>query len=586
MTGATYLFLLRRLPRPNSPPSPQNISTKSKAPRRRPCPRARSTPVRCIRKSARSAPAHVRSAAWRWSPSWCPLDDRPNPELADMTRRFWIGLTLTLPVIALEMGGASCRNAWLGRADAVELDPVCLRDAGGDLGRLAVLRARLAVADHAQSQHVHADRDGHRRCLYLQRCRHRRARRFSRRPFAGMTARSPSISRPRRSSRSSCCSGRCWNCARAKQTSGAIKALLDLAPKTARRVDQTGADEDVALDACGVGDRLRVRPGEKVPVDGVIAEGRSSLDESMVTGESMPVTKEAGAKVIAGTINRSGSFVMRAEKVGRDTLLSRIVQMVAQAQRSRAPIQRLADQVAGWFVPAVIAVAVVAFAAWAIVRARAAPGVRSGRRGQRADHRLSLRARPCDADVDHGRRRPRRAGRRPDQERRGARAHGEGRHAGGRQDRHADRRQAEGRRHRNRAGFRGGRSAAPCGQRRARQRTSAGDAIVAAAAEQRNLRADATCRIRRADRQGRDRQGRGQARCARQCQRFWQRTRHRRAGTGGAGRTAARTTARPRSSSPSTASWPAVIAIADPVKATTPERSDGAGRGRASGSSC
>ena len=140
-------------------------------------------------------------------------------------------------------------------------------------------------------------------------------------------------------------------------TSGAIKALLNLAPKTARRIDELGADHDVAIDGVAVGDRLRVRPGEKVPVDGVIVEGRSSLDESMVTGESMPVTKEAGAKVIAGTINQSGSFVMRAEKVGRDTLLSQIVQMVAQAQRSRAPIQRLADQVAGWFVPAVIAVA-------------------------------------------------------------------------------------------------------------------------------------------------------------------------------------------------------------------------------------
>jgi P-type Cu+ transporter len=150
-------------------------------------------------------------------------------------------------------------------------------------------------------------------------------------------------------------------------TSGAIKALLDLAPKTARRVDQSGADHDVALDDVAVGDRLRVRPGEKVPVDGAIAEGRSSLDESMVTGESMPVTKGLGAKVIAGTINRSGSFVMQAEKIGRDTLLSRIVQMVAQAQRSRAPIQRLADQVAGWFVPAVIAAAVVAFAVWAFV---------------------------------------------------------------------------------------------------------------------------------------------------------------------------------------------------------------------------
>jgi Cu+-exporting ATPase len=148
-------------------------------------------------------------------------------------------------------------------------------------------------------------------------------------------------------------------------TSGAIKALLQLAPKTARQIGADGGEHEVEIESLVVGDRLRVRPGEKVPVDGVILEGRSSLDESLVTGESMPVTKEPGTRVIAGTLNQSGGFVMRADKVGRDTLLSQIVQMVADAQRSRAPIQRLADQVAGWFVPAVIAVAIVAFAAWA-----------------------------------------------------------------------------------------------------------------------------------------------------------------------------------------------------------------------------
>jgi Cu+-exporting ATPase len=149
-------------------------------------------------------------------------------------------------------------------------------------------------------------------------------------------------------------------------TSGAIKALLQLAPKTARRLDANGSDHEVAIDTLQVGDSLRVRPGEKVPVDGIILDGRSALDESLVTGESLPVTKEAGSKVIAGTLNQSGSFVMRAEKVGRDTLLAQIVQMVADAQRSRAPIQRLADQIAGWFVPLVMLVAAIAFAAWAI----------------------------------------------------------------------------------------------------------------------------------------------------------------------------------------------------------------------------
>jgi P-type Cu+ transporter len=148
-------------------------------------------------------------------------------------------------------------------------------------------------------------------------------------------------------------------------TSGAIRALIALAPKTARRIKDDGSDEDVPLESVVAGDRLRVRPGEKIPVDGVLIEGKSAVDESMVTGEAMPVSKEQGAEVIGGTLNGSGGFVMRAEKVGRDTVLAHIVQMVATAQRSRAPIQRLADRVAAWFVPAVIAVALIAFAAWA-----------------------------------------------------------------------------------------------------------------------------------------------------------------------------------------------------------------------------
>jgi Cu+-exporting ATPase len=150
-----------------------------------------------------------------------------------------------------------------------------------------------------------------------------------------------------------------------ERTSGAIRALLDLAPKTAHLVLPGGYERDVEVDAVTVGDMLRVRPGEKVPVDGILTEGRSALDESMVTGESMPVTKETGARLIAGSVNQTGSFVMRADKVGRDTVLAQIVQMVAQAQRSRAPIQRLADKVSGWFVPLVILVAGLAFAAWA-----------------------------------------------------------------------------------------------------------------------------------------------------------------------------------------------------------------------------
>ena len=151
------------------------------------------------------------------------------------------------------------------------------------------------------------------------------------------------------------------------QTSGAIRALLGLAPRTARRVRADGGEEDVALDAVQVGDRLRVRPGEKVPVDGVLVEGTSAVDESMVTGEAIPVEKTAGDRVIGGTVNGTGGFVMRADRVGRETLLAQIVQMVSEAQRSRAPIQRLADLVAAWFVPAVVFVAVVSAIVWASV---------------------------------------------------------------------------------------------------------------------------------------------------------------------------------------------------------------------------
>jgi len=151
-----------------------------------------------------------------------------------------------------------------------------------------------------------------------------------------------------------------------EKTGGALRALLDLAPPTARRVLPSGDDEEVPLEAVRQGDRLRVRPGGKIPVDGEIAEGRSSVDESMVTGESIPVQKGTGDKVIGGTINGTGSFVMRAERIGSETLLARIVQMVAEAQRSRAPIQRLADIVSGYFVPVVVAVAVISFAVWAL----------------------------------------------------------------------------------------------------------------------------------------------------------------------------------------------------------------------------
>lgn len=151
-----------------------------------------------------------------------------------------------------------------------------------------------------------------------------------------------------------------------ERTLGAIRALFDLAPKMARRIGDDGNEQEVPIELIAVEDRLRVRPGEKVPVDGIVEEGGSAVDESLVTGESMPIAKSAGDTVIGGTLNRSGALVMRANRIGRDTMLARIVEMVAAAQRSRAPIQRLVDQIAGWFVPAVLLFALLAFAAWAM----------------------------------------------------------------------------------------------------------------------------------------------------------------------------------------------------------------------------
>ena len=299
-------------------------------------------------------------------PELVSLDNQPNPELADMSRRFWVGLVLALPVIVLDMGahifGAHgwvepVLSNWIQFAFATPVVlwagwPFFVR--GGQSLKTRNLNMFTLIAMGTG-------------VAYL---------------YSVIATVAPTVFPPAFRQHGGAVAvyfeaaavitilvllGQVLELRAREATSGAIKALLDLAPKTARRIDRSGEDHDVALEDVAVGDRLRVRPGEKVPVDGVISEGRSSLDESMVTGESMPVAKEAGAKVMAGTINRSGGFVMQAEKVGRDTLLSQIVQMVAQAQRSRAPIQRLADQVAGWFVPAVIAAAVVAFAVWAWV---------------------------------------------------------------------------------------------------------------------------------------------------------------------------------------------------------------------------
>ncbi len=288
-----------------------------------------------------------------------------NVELSDMTRRFWVGLVLSLPVLALEMGGHMTgltqtlgsqtsnwiqlvlatpvvlwagwpffERAWLS-LQTRNLNMFTLIAMGTGVAWLYSIVGTLVPHTFPEAMRTH---DGA-VPVYFE-------------AAAVITV--------------LVLLGQVLELRAREQTSGAIKALLDLSPKMARRIKADGSDEDVSLDQVNAGDQLRVRPGERVPVDGSIVDGRSAIDESMVTGESMPVTKTTGEKVIGGTMNKSGAFVMRAERVGKETVLAQIVQMVAQAQRSRAPIQRLADQVAGWFVPAVIVVAVLAFLAWSI----------------------------------------------------------------------------------------------------------------------------------------------------------------------------------------------------------------------------
>src|SRR5215203_4961007 len=289
----------------------------------------------------------------------------PNPELADFTRRFWIGTVLTLPVVALEMGGhMTGLHQILDQQTANWLQfllgtPVVLW-AGWPL----LVRGWQSVVHRSLNMFTLIAMGTGVAWVYSV------VATFAPGIFPA-AFRSPDGSVAVYFEAAAVITvlvllGQVLELRARESTSGAIRALLDLAPKTARRIRNGGVEEEVQLDAVHVGDRLRVRPGEKVPVDGSVVEGRSAVDESMVTGESMPVTKEAGAKVIGGTMNQSGGLVIEAKKVGRDTMLSQIVQLVAEAQRSRAPIQRLADQVSGWFVPAVIAIALLAFAAWSI----------------------------------------------------------------------------------------------------------------------------------------------------------------------------------------------------------------------------
>lgn len=311
------------------------------------------------------APGNCPICGMTLEPLVTTMEAHPSAELTDMTRRFWIGLALTVPVFFLEMGGHFLElhryvepqlSNWAQFALASPVVlwagwPFFLRGAQSLLTRNLNMFTLIAMGTGvAWIYSVVATF-----APYL----------FP--PgFRSVDGSVPIYFEAAAVITVLVLLGQVLELRAREQTGGAIRALLNLAPVTATRVRDDGSDEEVALEQVSVGDRLRVRPGEKTPVDGVLVEGRSTVDESMVTGESMPVTKSVGDKVIGGTLNQTGSFIMRAEKVGSDTMLSRIVAMVAAAQRSRAPIQRLADQVSGWFVPLVILAAILAFAAWAV----------------------------------------------------------------------------------------------------------------------------------------------------------------------------------------------------------------------------
>ncbi|WP_255702373.1 MULTISPECIES: heavy metal translocating P-type ATPase [Roseomonas] len=291
----------------------------------------------------------------------------PNHELADMTRRFWIGLALTLPVVVLEMGahipGLGLHHlvpprisVWiqflLGTPVVLWAGwPFFMRGWQSVVNRSLNMFTLIALGTGA---------------AYLYSLVATFAPGVFPEGFRGMDGTVAVYFEAAAVITVLVLLGQVLELRAREQTGGAIRALLNMAPKTARRLKENGEDEEVPLADVQAGDRLRVRPGESVPVDGEVLEGGGAVDESMVTGESLPVEKAPGSKLIGGTVNGTGALVMRADKVGSDTMLSRIVAMVAEAQRSRAPIQRMADQVSGYFVPAVIAVAVLAFIAWAV----------------------------------------------------------------------------------------------------------------------------------------------------------------------------------------------------------------------------
>ena len=290
-----------------------------------------------------------------------------NPELIDMTRRFWVGLVLALPVFLLEMGAhvsALDVHRWIA--------PTTVSWIEFALATPVVLWAGFPFFVRAWASVVHRSLNMFSLIAlgtgtaYLYSVVATFAPGIFPLGFREMGGVVPVYFEAAAVITVLVLLGQVLELRAREQTGGAIRALLNLAPKTARRVNDNGIDDEVSLESVQIGDRLRVRPGDAIPVDGRVLEGTSAVDESMVTGESMPTTKTVGDTLIGGTVNGTGALVMQTDRVGSETMLSRIVAMVAEAQRSRAPIQRLADTVAGYFVPAVLAVAAIAFVVWSI----------------------------------------------------------------------------------------------------------------------------------------------------------------------------------------------------------------------------
>jgi Cu+-exporting ATPase len=315
----------------------------------------------------RDAPGNCPICGMTLEPRTVSLDEEKNPELVSMTRRFWVGVALTVPLLAIAMSDLVPGNPLerivsmrvLGWIQFALATPVVLW--GGwpffvrgwqslvnrSLNMFTLIGLGVSVA-------------------YVFSVVAKLFPEIFPLSFRDQSGAVPVYFEAAAAITTLVLLGQVLELKARSQTGAAIKALLGLAPKTARRLNESGSEEDVPLDQVQVGDRLRVRPGEKVPVDGVVIEGSSAIDESMVTGEPIPTEKHSGDPVIGATVNGTGSFVMRTERVGAETLLSQIVQMVAEAQRSRAPIQKLADVVSGYFVPAVVALAVLTFVVWSI----------------------------------------------------------------------------------------------------------------------------------------------------------------------------------------------------------------------------